>query len=115
MGTVAYLIGKIRDKTEEKTENNVRYAARVAAYLWSIGVYLVVPQLNSYHNFLGYGNFLSWNDYLCGDEEIIMRVDCCIVLDNYHTSEGSKREIAFAEKNGKKIYYWPNYPKEDKL
>jgi len=108
MADVAYLIGKIRDISAEKEEENIQYAAEVASKLWKRGVYCIVPQLNSYHSFLFYGNDLTWDDFLKGDEEIIKRVDYCIVLENWSTSKGCRREIEFAKKIGKTLHFWPD-------
>jgi len=110
MADVAYLIGKIRDVTPAKEEENIQYAARVAADLWRDGIYCIVPHLNSYHAFLEYGNDITWDQFLIGDEEIIKRVDYCIALENWQASPGGQREIKFTEKLGKKLYFWPDVP-----
>ncbi|HXH10803.1 MAG TPA: DUF4406 domain-containing protein [Alphaproteobacteria bacterium] len=112
---VIYLIGKISDKSPEDEERNRRLAAEVGAKLWRMGHAVIIPHLNDYHHFLGYGKSLTWDDFMRGDKELLAKADAVVVLPNWRDSRGSNEEIRFAKERGIPLYYWPEHPEPRNL
>lgn len=105
---VVYIAGKYSAETLELIQANIDKAKAVAQELWGKGYAVICPHTNTAH--FDETENCTWETYLSGDEKIILRCDAVIVLDNYEQSKGAKREIAFAEKNGIPVYYYPDIP-----
>lgn len=107
---LGYVAGKYRDETEWAVEENVRLAERWAAWCWNIGLPVICPHKNTYR----FGGVFNLPDsvWLEGDLEMVRRVDLLVVMNNWMNSDGTKCEIAEAEKQGKKIFYMPEDSKK---
>jgi hypothetical protein len=102
---LVYLAGKITDKRGNwYVLQHTMEAAQVAVRLWSMGLSVVTPHLNTFNM----GGAVSYEQFLQGDFEIIRRSDALVVIPNWVTSDGTKREMRVAYDAGKPVFYWPN-------
>jgi hypothetical protein len=99
---VAYIAGPYRGKSKNKIINylqrkrNIKRAAKVAKWAWLEGYAVICPHLNS-RNFDGLTTDLI---FLNGDTEILKRCDLMILVPGWHSSEGARGELKFAQVNG---------------
>jgi len=93
---VLYLAGPYRAPTLRGIINNIRKAEKVAIALWQAGFAVICPHLNT----ALFDGVCDDKVFLEGDLEILKRCDIVVVLPGWEDSEGTRKEIALAEKLG---------------
>ena len=101
--TLVYVAGKYSGDIDA----NIQAARDVAIDLWRHGLSVICPHLNTAHFEV---DGIGWEDYLDGDEEMVLRCDAIVMLPNWEQSKGATREHEFAKSNGVPIYYYPDFP-----
>lgn len=107
---IIYLAGPIRPKGDQTLEGNVAKAKSIALELWKAGYTVISPHANSDLPIALADKELDSSRWLAGDLEIIARCDVIVVLPNWEQSEGTKKEIAFAEGRDIPVSYYPELP-----
>lgn len=105
-----YLAGPIRPKGNQTLEGNIATAKSIALELWQAGYTVISPHANSDLPIALADKEVEASRWLEGDLEIIARCDAVVVLPDWEQSEGTKGEIAFAEKRGIPITHYPDLP-----
>src|SRR3990167_4257601 len=78
--TLIYVAGPYSAPTKEGIEANIRKAEAVAQSLWKRGVAVICPHLNTAHFEI---EGVTWEDYLDGDEEMILCCDGVLMLEGW--------------------------------
>lgn len=104
--TVIYIAGPYNSKTEWGLELNIRHAEDAALRLWLAGWAVICPHKNTAH-FGGqlHNSLDDRNMWLNGDLELVRRCDAMYVLTGWEDSNGTKAEIALAERLGMEVIY----------
>ena len=92
---IAYIAGPYRAKTKLGIIRNILKARKVAKEFWSKGYAVICPHMNS-----ALMNHLPEKVFMKGDFEILKKCDVLVVMKGWQKSEGTKREIDFAKKQG---------------
>jgi len=99
-----YVAGPYRAKTKERLELHLAQATYVGVLLAEKGWFPVIPHLNT-ARFERYSPWLEDKFFLVGTLEMMRRCDAVCLVPGYEYSEGTKGEIAEAERIGLKVYY----------
>lgn len=97
---VAYVAGPYRATDQDQLEANIAQARRAARYLWRAGYGVVCPHSNTSYFDEGLADFLA------GYLEILGRCDVCVMIPNWHVSEGAWAERALALEKGIGVLYF---------
>lgn len=89
---VIYLCAPYRAPSENGVHCNIEAARTFAIEIWLRGVVCLCPHLNTAY----FGGVLPDKVFLDGDIELLSRCDAMCVDDTRGTSDGMRREIAFA-------------------
>ncbi len=98
---VIYVAGPFRAAHAWYIEKNVRRAEEVAYYIWASGHVAICPHTNTRY----FDGSLPDRIFLDGTLEMMRRCDAVVVLPNYARSQGTRGEIAEAERLGKPVAY----------
>ena len=103
---VVYVSGPYRSKEGIwGVKKNIDAAERVAVELWQMGLAVICPHKNS--AFLdGAAPDKVW---LKGDLELIRRCDAVVVVGDWKSSDGTKAEIFYANKNRIPIFVYAKF------
>lgn len=85
-------------------QKNIETASEVALQLWKWSYSVLCPHKNTG----GWDGACDYTVWINGDFEMIKRCDLLVVLPNYESSSGTKREIQCALDNDTLVYYWDN-------
>ena len=91
---VVYVSGPIRARSAWLRELNIRAAELLALQAWQAGAAVICPHSQ--------GRFYDEHgvDWLRGDLAILARCDAVLVLPDWESSEGARREVAEARRLG---------------
>jgi hypothetical protein len=92
---IAYIAGPYRAKTKLGIIRNILKARKAAKEFWAKGYTVICPHMNS-----ALMKHLPEEVFIEGDLEILKKSDVLVVMKGWQKSEGTKREIDFAKKNG---------------
>lgn len=98
---VVYIAGPFRGSSRWQEHKNILAAEAMAWNVWDVGAVAICPHLNTC-------NFQDSQDdevWLAGDIEILTRCDAVVVVGDWKSSEGTKREIARAEELGIPVFF----------
>ncbi len=86
-------------------EYNIGVARRAAAWAVKNGLYFICPHLNSCHFevIVPEVGFLFWYEL---DIRLLSHCDAMLVVGDWESSSGTKKELAFCEANGIPIYFF---------
>lgn len=98
---VIYIAGPYRALTPWWQERNIRRAEEAAYNVWDCGHVALCPHTNSRWE---YARVLD-EHWLAGTMELMRRCDAVLVLPAFEGSNGTKAEIAEAERLGKPVAY----------
>lgn len=101
----AYVSGKMTGLSEDQIWNNFR---KVEEFLVKTGAESVMNPAVTY--VMMKFNAFSYEDWLHVDFAMLDACDAVFLLPNWETSMGAKREIAYAYKH-KKLIFFPEYDK----
>ena len=107
--TVIYLSGKYNSDTFDGITENIMFARKVAVNLWEQGYAVLCPHMNTAH-FEVDTTKVTYDDWLKGDLEMLLRCDAIIMLPEWEKSSGAKMEKKLAEKYEIPVFYWPDHP-----
>jgi len=104
---LVYIAGPFRangkdDIRDEDVKKNVAHAMDVARQLWESGIAALCPHANTSMEFTE--GRTDPQMFLDADIKMMMACDAVLMLDNWQSSEGAKREHEIAEKLGMPIY-----------
>lgn len=101
-----YVAGPIRPKDGQTLEGNMIQAKDIAYDLWGKGFAVICPHANT-----DLTVEVDWEmPWLSGDLEMVARCDAVVVCPGWETSDGTKKEIEFAEQRGIPVHYYPDCP-----
>jgi len=101
---VCYVAGKYTDERGEwYVAQNIHLATTVARELWRMGFAVICPHANTAH--MG-GAGVEYEDFLEGDFAIIQKVDFMVLLPNWSSSQGARREKELADDMGLPVFLW---------
>ena len=92
---IAYIAGPYRAKTKLGIIRNILKARKAAKEFWAKGYTVICSHMNS-----ALMKHLPEEVFMKGDLEILKKSDVLVVMKGWQKSEGTKREIDFAKKNG---------------
>lgn len=98
---VIYVAGPFRGAHAWAVEQNVRRAEAVAYEVFAAGHVALCPHTNTRF----FDGSLPDQIFIDGTLELMRRCDAVIVLPNYARSQGTRGEIAEAERLGKPVAY----------
>jgi hypothetical protein len=98
---IAYIAGPYRSNTIYKTLENVRAAEKVAIKYIKEGYLVYCPHMAT-RLFDGIMPDNFWLDYQL---QWLRRCDVIIMMENYLQSDGARKELIWAEKNGLEIIF----------
>ena len=102
---VVYVAGKYRDTHPYQIQYHIDCAKEVAMQVWKAGHAAICPHLNSAH----FEGLNTEQHFIDGTLELMKRCDVVLLVPGWETSEGTKGEIAEAERLGIPVYedpYW---------
>lgn len=95
-----YIAGPYSSKTSAGVQENIHRAWRVALMLMKAGYATHCPHLNT----LRMDGELEYEDFMDIDFEVISRCDGIFLVEGWHHSPGTLREIAFAKERDIPVY-----------
>ena len=103
-GLRIYIAGPYSAETETQISQNVTKALDVGLDLWKKGHYPYIPHLTHFVDLRARekGTPMKWEDYIEWDKVWLEFCDALLFLGN---SKGANRELEYAKKLGKTIYY----------
>lgn len=102
---IVYLAGKYSGDIEA----NIDYARDLAIELWEEGYTVICPHLNTAH--FETDCDLTYEEYLQGDFEIILRCDAVVMMPNWRDSAGATQEYEWAMRHSVPVYEYPTLPR----
>ena len=108
---IAYVSGPYRANDIEGVQDNIYKARKIAIELWKAGYAVICPHTNTANFPGGAGEEKHGTiEYIKGDYEIIsiMRpnYDCIVMMPDWRTSEGARKELTAAINRGLIVYKW---------
>lgn len=100
---LAYVSGPYRALTEWGLASNIHRAESVGVLLLQMGYSVIIPHKNTAHM----GGVIPDEQFLEMDLEQLRRCDVIVMLPNWITSSGAKRERDEANRVGIPVRYWP--------
>jgi hypothetical protein len=97
---VVYVAGRFRGKTNWEIQQNVRRAEEVSLRVAELGGMPLCPHKNTEH----FDGLLTAEFWLEGTLELMRRCDAVVLVPGWETSEGTKGEIAEANRLGIPVY-----------
>lgn len=105
---VIFLAGPYRAETPNGIRLNIIAAERVAAYLWSLGVYVMCPHKNTAF----FDGATTDANFLEGAKEFLRRSDAVIFLVDWQESSGSRDEMKLTRELEKPFFILRDYTGE---
>lgn len=100
---VVYLSGKLSDPNPVLQERNISCARVMSAILWNLGFTVVCPHINAPGNVIGCN--CSYDDYLAGDIQLMLRCNCVFMMPCWKSSKGAVVEHQTAINRRLPIFY----------
>jgi hypothetical protein len=97
---LAYVAGPYRASTESGVVQNIRNAEAVAVELWKKGYAVICPHKNT----ALFGGLAPDEVWLKGDLVMMERCDLVVLVPGWHTSSGTRAEVARAKELGIPMY-----------
>lgn len=98
---LVYVAGPYSADTDEQRNANIRAAWLVGCQVATLGVYPVIPHVNTAH--MDKLQEQQW--WLDATLELMMRCNAVLMMDNWKKSHGAKGEEAMAKKVGIPVFY----------
>lgn len=99
---IIYIAGPYRGRSPQKTNHNIKNAARVAAVLRKAGYVCVVPHLESLYE----EKILTEDQWIQHGLSLLKRCDCVVTTCiDISSSKGSMLEVSKAEEWGILVFY----------
>lgn len=98
---VVYVAGPYRAVNAWEVEKNIRRAEELSLKVWHYGMAAICPHANT-RFFDGAEPDELW---LRGDLAILAKCDAILLTEDYHKSEGAKKEESEARKIGIPVFY----------
>lgn len=102
---IIYLAGKYTGDVDR----NIADARKVAVACWEKGYATICPHLNTSHFEIDCG--ATYEDYMKGDMEILLRCDAIVMLPGWEDSPGARMERECAIQYGTPVYEYPELPR----
>jgi hypothetical protein len=101
---IIYTAGPYRSPFgEHYVFENIMKARDASLFIWRNGGVAICPHLNTF--LFGGAHGLPDKTWLNGDLEIIKRCDGIFMIPGWESSDGSKRELAWAKEHGLKAMF----------
>lgn len=104
-----YVAGPYRASSVHATAHNISVAKKAAVKICAAGMFPVTPHLNTaefdYEDSLQSVPPEFWLDQY---KDLLLTCDCVVLVGDYSKSEGTKAEIAVAQKCGIPVYFTLN-------
>ena len=100
---VVYLSGKLSDPNPKLQARNISCARVMSAILWNLGFTVICPHTNAPQAIVGCK--CSYDDYLEGDIQLMLRCDCVFMMSGWMSSKGSVIEHQAAADKRLPIFY----------
>jgi len=96
---IAIIIGPYTGSTTHEIKTHIHRAERVAEKYWLQGYAVICPHTNSSYM----SGLIPEMDFLTGYHEILKRCDTVIVMSDWKSSSGARKEHRLATSLGKEI------------
>ena len=100
---IVYISGPYSGSTPYAIYANITLAREYAVEYWKKGYAVFCPHLNSCFM----DHLTTYEDFIEGDLAFLRHADIIVMLPNWRSSNGARREHEEAKVQGKKIVYEP--------
>lgn len=98
---LVYVAGPYSADTVEGRSKNIKAAWKAGCQVAALGVYPVVPHMNTAHM----DKLQSWEWWIDATLELMLRCNAVLMMEGWEKSRGARGEEAMAKKVGIPVFY----------